>query len=409
MCSHVLACAHMCLLGVCVCVSTWAHVFLQAAIPVEESVCVAALRQGAGDEMLWLPTALHRVATQLSARVGPGGRPPVGQHAPAKHAPAKHAPATGSVEELVHAVEEARQVLGKRIVVVIDGLLFNEAVYLSTRLAELCQPGGALCRKAFFAMSCNMPGPDESLVTHMDSSWNAAPYADMVPGSAVEWGGALANPAHLAPLHSHRGCYLSSRIHGHMGAVRGIKAGRSSGAGDAASLPSRTASRQSTPAPPCVHSAAGKGSRPSTAGTRASTAASRPSTARSFASHLGRGEDRRDRSAWYTGGRPSSHYRCASFIHVAFATPLTPVYKRVWVMRWLYRCAWHARPTHIDPAAFTHACWRRVRSPRRRDDGRAAVEMALASASIGSLPASRTPPPCLFCMPVWLASASFGQ
>ena len=194
MCSHVLACAHMCLLGVCVCVSTWAHVFLQAAIPVEESVCVAALRQGAGDEMLWLPTALHRVATQLSARVGPGGRPPVGQHAPAKHAPA-----TGSVEELVHAVEEARQVLGKRIVVVIDGLLFNEAVYLSTRLAELCQPGGALCRKAFFAMSCNMPGPDESLVAHMDSSWNAAPYADMVPGSAVEWGGGAGEPCPPRP------------------------------------------------------------------------------------------------------------------------------------------------------------------------------------------------------------------
>ncbi len=271
---------------------------------------MAALRQGEGDEMLWLPAALHRVATQLSVRaVGPGGR------RESQQALAKDTPAKGSVEELVQAVEEACEVLGKRIVVVIDGLLFNEAVYLSTKLAELCQPGGSLCRKAFFAMSCNMPGPDESLVAHMDSSWNASPYADILPESAVEWGSTLARPSHLAPLHSHRGCYLSSRIHGHMGAVRGIKPGRSSAS---------FASRQSTPAPHCVQSAAGKVSRPSTAdtGAGASTAVSRPSTARSCASRLRGGEDGRDTGAWYTCGRPSSHYRYASVINASCADTL---------------------------------------------------------------------------------------
>jgi hypothetical protein len=297
------------------------------AIAVQECVCVAALRHGAGTETMWLPAALHRIVTQLSVRaVRPGGPRPVGP----QHPHATHTHVTGSVEELVQAVEEALVVLRKRIVVVIDGLLFNEAVYLSTKLAVLCQPAGHLCRKAFFVLSCNMPGPDESLVAHMDSSSDGDV---MRQESAVEWGSRdlLARHSNLTTLHSHRGCYLSSHVCGHAGAARGGRARLSSVA--SATAPGRATALARPP------DAASKRTRPSTAGSGISTAWSRPSTS---SSHLEGGREREEIRSWYMQGRPSSHYR--------------------------------------------------VRSPHRRDAGQAAEETTFASACIAGLPLSSQMP-----------------
>lgn len=77
-------------------------------------------------------------------------------------------PRWGSVESLVRAVLVAHEALGRRLVVVLDGLVFNEAVYLASRLAVLCQRGpevgggggsqGLLCRKAWFLISTKPPG-----------------------------------------------------------------------------------------------------------------------------------------------------------------------------------------------------------------------------------------------------------
>ena len=297
------------------------------AIAVQECVCVAALRHGAGTETMWLPAALHRIVMQLSVRAArPGGPRPVGP----QHAHSTHAHVTGSVEELVQAVEEALVVLRKRIVVVIDGLLFNEAVYLSTKLAVLCQPAGHLCRKAFFVLSCNMPGPDESLVAHMDSSSDGDVMRQQ---SAVEWGSRDLRARHSNPatLHSHRGCYLSSHFYRHAGAARGGKARLSSVASSTA--PGRATALARPP------DAASKGTRPSTAGSGISTAWSRLSTS---SSHLEVESEREEIRSCYMQGRPSSHYR--------------------------------------------------VRSPHRRDAGQAAEETRFASACITGLSLSSQMP-----------------
>ena len=58
------------------------------------------------------------------------------------------------------------------------GLLFNESVYLASKLAALCQRGGGLrgagqgplCRKVWFLISTDMPGPDETLVQSLNSA-----------------------------------------------------------------------------------------------------------------------------------------------------------------------------------------------------------------------------------------------
>jgi hypothetical protein len=298
----------------------------KAAIAVQECVCVGALRHGAGTETMWLQAALHRIVTQLSVRaVRPVGPRSVGPH----HPLSTNTHVTGSVEELVRAVDEALVVLRKRIVVVIDGLLFNEAVYVSTKLAQLCQPAGQLCRKAFFVLSCNMPGPDESL---MDSSWDGNVMRQV---SSVEWGSREVLARHSQPttLHSHRGCYLSSHFYGHAGAWREGKAWRSS-------VPSTPAPGQATGLvrPP---DAASKGTRPNTAGKGISTAWSRPSTS---SSHLDGERERKEISSSYMQGRrPSSHYR--------------------------------------------------VRSPHRRDEGRAAEENTFASACMAGLSLSSQMPP----------------
>jgi hypothetical protein len=156
------------------------HAHAGAAVAVEECVCVTAMREAVGvlgpDEGASFGRLLEAACSQLyMASVGAGGAsvgPPLDRRLPEGEAAAgsgrEGVAKWGSVESLVQAVLVARHTLGRRVVVVLDGLVFNEAVYLASRLALLCQRGpeiggsggtqGILCRKAFFLLSTKPPG-----------------------------------------------------------------------------------------------------------------------------------------------------------------------------------------------------------------------------------------------------------
>ena len=151
----------------------------RGGVPADACVCVSACRVG-GVGGMSLADMLERVASELLVRsVGGGavrsqGRVGAGMLAGKGHG---HG-GWGTVECMAEAIVFAREVLRRRVVVVMDGLGFHEAVFLATRLAVLCQqshaPGGVtqakpatagmLRRKATFVIGCALPGPDAGLL-----------------------------------------------------------------------------------------------------------------------------------------------------------------------------------------------------------------------------------------------------
>ena len=151
----------------------------RGVVPADACVCVSACRVG-GVGGMSLADMLERVASELLVRsVGGGAVRSQGRVSAAMLAGKGHGQGGwGTVECMAEAIVFAREVLRRRVVVVMDGLGFHEAVFLATRLAVLCQqshaPRGVTCakpatagmlrRKATFVIGCALPGPDAGLL-----------------------------------------------------------------------------------------------------------------------------------------------------------------------------------------------------------------------------------------------------